>query len=164
MITTASPCDWRPGKLGRGVGMNGRLNPDYQTHMGKSGSPKGREPYGDGAAVVVRARESLVHGEGRQVDPTDIAQGREMRFAGAMDRETWRMDATWGHWRAGCGESCQSGSWEGLLEKGSPPVPRKGIRTPAQAEYLASILLHLPVLRRSSHQFTESRARWAWKA
>jgi hypothetical protein len=31
------------------------------------GSPKGREPYGDGVLVVVRARESRVHGEGGQV-------------------------------------------------------------------------------------------------
>ena len=28
------------------------------------------------------------------------------------------------------------------MEKGSPPVTRKGIRTPAQAEYLARLLLH----------------------
>ena len=28
------------------------------------GSPTGRESYGDGAPIVVRARESLVHGEG----------------------------------------------------------------------------------------------------
>jgi hypothetical protein len=31
------------------------------------GSPTGREPYGDGASVVVRGRESRPHGEGRQV-------------------------------------------------------------------------------------------------
>jgi hypothetical protein len=32
-----------------------------------TGSPKGREAYGDGAAVVVRGRESRPHGEGPQV-------------------------------------------------------------------------------------------------
>jgi len=32
-----------------------------------TGSPKGREAYGDGAAVVVRGRESRSHGEGPQV-------------------------------------------------------------------------------------------------
>jgi len=29
--------------------------------LGKAGSPTGREPYGDGAIVVVRARESRAH-------------------------------------------------------------------------------------------------------
>ncbi len=32
-----------------------------------SGLPKGREAHGNGAFVVVRVRESLIHGEGRQV-------------------------------------------------------------------------------------------------
>ena len=31
------------------------------------GSPTGREPYGDGALVVVRGRENRLHGEGGQV-------------------------------------------------------------------------------------------------
>jgi hypothetical protein len=31
------------------------------------GSPTGREPYGDGTLVVVRGRESRLHGEGGQV-------------------------------------------------------------------------------------------------
>lgn len=31
-------------------------------------SPKGGDPYGDGASIVVRGRESRLHGEGRQVD------------------------------------------------------------------------------------------------
>jgi hypothetical protein len=31
------------------------------------GSPKGREFYGDGVLVVVRGRESRLHGEGEQV-------------------------------------------------------------------------------------------------
>ena len=34
---------------------------------GNMGSPTGREPYGDGALVVVRGRESRPHGEGGQV-------------------------------------------------------------------------------------------------
>ncbi len=40
-----------------------------------SGSPTGRESYGDGDLVVVRGRESLLHGEGGQVL-------RGIRFAG----------------------------------------------------------------------------------
>ena len=32
-------------------------------HSGNVGSPTDREVHGDGAAIVVRARESLVHGE-----------------------------------------------------------------------------------------------------
>jgi hypothetical protein len=39
----------------------------HQLMPGNMGSPKGREPYGDGALVVVRGRESRPHGEGGQV-------------------------------------------------------------------------------------------------
>ena len=45
---------------------------------GNVGSPMGREPYGDGAFIVVRAGESPVHGEGRQVSSTPQA-GRYSR-------------------------------------------------------------------------------------
>ena len=38
--------------------------------------PKGRESYGNGAAVVVGARENLVHGKGRQV--IKITKDREV--------------------------------------------------------------------------------------
>jgi hypothetical protein len=44
------------------------------------GSPTGREPYGDGALVVVRGRESRPHGEGGQV-PTDQQHVRGTRDA-----------------------------------------------------------------------------------
>ena len=36
--------------------------------MSKWGLPKWGNPYGNRASVVVRARESLVHGEGKQLD------------------------------------------------------------------------------------------------
>ena len=35
-------------------------------YMSKRGLPKWGNPYGNRASVVVRARESLVHGEGKQ--------------------------------------------------------------------------------------------------
>ena len=35
------------------------------------GLPTGREPYGNGASVVVCDGESPLHGEGKQVVPTD---------------------------------------------------------------------------------------------
>ena len=38
------------------------------TQARNAGLPKGREPYGNGAAVVVRDGENPSHGEGRQVD------------------------------------------------------------------------------------------------
>jgi hypothetical protein len=41
-----------------------------QLMLENMGSPTGREPYGDGALVVVRGRESRPHGEGGQV-PSD---------------------------------------------------------------------------------------------
>jgi hypothetical protein len=44
------------------------------------GSPTGREPYGDGALVVVRGRESRPHGEGGQVS-TDQQHDRGTRDA-----------------------------------------------------------------------------------
>ena len=46
-------------------------------HCGNAGSPTGRESYGDGAIVVVRAEESSVHGEGWQVTTRD----RQRRYA-----------------------------------------------------------------------------------
>jgi hypothetical protein len=45
------------------------------THVRNAGLPKGREPQGNGAAVVVRGGESPSQGEGRQVNP---------------DRNSWR--------------------------------------------------------------------------
>ena len=46
------------------------------------GWPKGRELYGHGAIVVVRERESRLHGEGLQVAKLHrIKRIREMRLA-----------------------------------------------------------------------------------
>jgi len=46
------------------------------------GSPTGREPYGDGVPIVVRGRESRLHGEGEQVSKMiQDAEVREMRTA-----------------------------------------------------------------------------------
>src|SRR4051794_8059953 len=44
-------------------------------HRGNAGSPTGREPYGDGAPVVVRGRESRSQGEGEQVFGTVSPRG-----------------------------------------------------------------------------------------
>lgn len=47
---------------------NGEPNPTYHFQLARNtGSPKGRESYGDGAPIVVRGRESRPHGEGGQV-------------------------------------------------------------------------------------------------
>ena len=46
--------------------------------IGNAGSPTGREPYGDGASIVVRAGESPAHGEGRQ----QVRSGRTGRLGG----------------------------------------------------------------------------------
>jgi hypothetical protein len=40
-----------------------------------AGSPTGREPYGDGAPIVVRGRENRPHGEGGQVSRTSNRRG-----------------------------------------------------------------------------------------
>jgi len=61
--------------------------------FGSAGSPEGREPYGDGASVVVRGRESRPHGEGGQV--AQVARG--LRCARC---ETPRRPADLSHWRA----------------------------------------------------------------
>lgn len=39
----------------------------YVHYHKNTGLPKGREPYGNGVPIVVRGRESLLHGEGGQV-------------------------------------------------------------------------------------------------
>lgn len=49
----------------------------YVYVKGNMGLPTGREPYGNGAAIVVREQESCLHGEGRQV--LTIARKREVR-------------------------------------------------------------------------------------
>ena len=47
---------------------NGEPNPTYHVQLARNtGSPKGRESYGDGAPIVVCGRESRLHGEGGQV-------------------------------------------------------------------------------------------------
>jgi hypothetical protein len=56
-----------------GVEMGAYVALPRLTHV-NAGFPKGREPYGNGASVVVRGRESRPHGEGRQV--SRIAQYR----------------------------------------------------------------------------------------
>jgi|GEM_PF-2531629 len=49
-------------------GAKGEPNPTYYVQLARNaGSSKGREPYGDGAPIVVRGRESRLHGEGGQV-------------------------------------------------------------------------------------------------
>jgi hypothetical protein len=46
----------------------GEPNPTYYVQLARNaGSPTGRESYGDGAPIVVRGRESRLHGEGGQV-------------------------------------------------------------------------------------------------
>ena len=47
---------------------NGEPNPTSHVQLVRNaGSPTGRESYGDGDPIVVRGRESLLHGEGGQV-------------------------------------------------------------------------------------------------
>lgn len=59
----------------------------------------GREAQGDGAAIVLSARESRGHGEGRQVSRDPNSQGRERRKAetivGSMHergKQGWPLD------------------------------------------------------------------------
>jgi len=56
--------------------MSGRPKPRSDVrHRRNARSPKGREPHGDGAFVVVRVRENRTQGEGGQVDRSK-EQGR----------------------------------------------------------------------------------------
>src|SRR4051812_48758664 len=87
--------------------MSGRPNPCQDVlGPGSLRSPEGREPDGDGAPVVVRGRESRPHGEGGQA--TEMAAEVEVR--GMRDAETTLAITTDRHWRAGCSETCTSGS------------------------------------------------------
>src|SRR3712207_5515127 len=58
---------------------------------GNAGSPTGREPYGDGAPVVVHGRESRPHGEGGQVSTRD-RNGRYARCG--QPKRSWPSFAT----------------------------------------------------------------------
>src|SRR5579859_809507 len=69
-----------------------------------AGSPVGCEPYGDGAAVVLGARESRVQGEGRQ--------------AGFVRRSLQGLC-----WRAGCKETCMPGSEGGIRSRAGGTSP-----------------------------------------
>jgi len=51
----------------------------FQRMSENMGSPTGREPYGDGALVVVRGRESRPHGEGAQSCSAATDAGRSRR-------------------------------------------------------------------------------------
>src|SRR5438876_11066496 len=76
-----------------------------------AGSPTGREPYGDGVPIVVRARENLAHGEGGQeVRSRTCGEVREMRDAKTILGIIHL-------WRAGCGESRQPGSAGGRRKR-----------------------------------------------
>ena len=52
--------------------------------MGMWDRPPRREAQGDGAAVVLRVRESRIHGEGRQVSRNPTGEVREMRTAATI--------------------------------------------------------------------------------
>jgi hypothetical protein len=62
--------------------------------MGMWDRPPRREAQGDGAAVVLRARESRVHGEGRQVSRNPTGEVREMRNAATIlgIKRHWRAE------------------------------------------------------------------------
>jgi len=45
-------------------------HPDNVYYVRNARSPKSREAHGDGASIVVRERESRLHGEGKQVSRT----------------------------------------------------------------------------------------------
>src|SRR5215831_13699110 len=95
----------------------GRLTRPPRHSCWNTGSPTGREPYGDGAPVVVRGRESRPHGEGGQVDWKARCEVRVMRDAetvraihqerGAKANTTDPRSGV--HWRAVCGESRKHG-------------------------------------------------------
>src|SRR5258707_14601292 len=87
------------------------------------GSPKRREPHGDGVAVVAAgvttcrgAEESSVQDEGRQGNRLTLMRLREMR-RGQRERS--------GNWRAGCLETSTSGSEEGGWKRAARAVPRQ---------------------------------------
>ena len=71
-----------------------------------TGSPHGREPHGDRALIVVSGRESRLQGEGGQV-----SEGN--RLTGVRDAQQPESRHPRGYWRAGCTETCPSGSGRG---------------------------------------------------
>jgi hypothetical protein len=98
-----------------------------------AGSPKGREPYGDGGLVVVAGvttcqggRESRPQGEGGQV----TGHTRNGRFARCETPKRCCVSCVnvsrSSHWRAVCGESRKHGSDRGPSEKDlHPQAPRR---------------------------------------
>jgi len=78
--------------------------------------PTGGDPYGNGVSVVVRVRESLIHGEGRQADQGSNREGR-------CDAES-QHEGTLVNWRAGYAKRCTSGSEGGSWKRTAPAALR----------------------------------------
>ena len=91
----------RQGGVNPPHGTNGPPPPGYDgQYESSAGWPKGGAPYGDGAAVVVRGRESRPHGEGPQVLSGQGHEVRERRRAATILHRLHQ-----GNWSAGCGAS-----------------------------------------------------------
>ena len=83
-----------------------------------TGSPHGREPHGDRALIVVSGRESRLQGEGGQV-----SEGKDSRRCEMHNNRS--RDPSRGYWRAGCTETCPSGSGRGGRKRGLARQPRR---------------------------------------
>ena len=100
----------------------------YVQRKGNSGSPKGREPYGDGVPVVVVGvtphrgeRESRSQGQVAQV--STIIRNGEVRVMQRAEALTGDHPE---HWRAGCGDKSHARFGGGSPEKGSHTrIPRR---------------------------------------
>ena len=62
--------------------------------MSKWGLPKWGNPYGNRASVVVRARESFVHGEGKQPLSFNVNFGKCERHEKKSRKDIKQSDAT----------------------------------------------------------------------
>ncbi len=78
-------------------------------HVRNTGSPKRGDSHGDGVLVVVSGKESLLQGEGEQVETGKVSEAGEMPFALT---EVPRVG-----WRAGYAERCPSGSERGVWKR-----------------------------------------------
>ena len=97
---------WEYGVVNTGKGMSGVPTVIYDVYHGRNmGWPTGREPYGHGASVVVSERESLLQGEGKQVE--GWKQAESLDYVKCGDDSEGVLP---GHWRAVCGESRRHGS------------------------------------------------------
>jgi hypothetical protein len=147
--SAVGPPDGRRWPMRPFKGTKGTPTPRYDVRsLGNRGSPTGREAHGDGAAVVVRGRESRPHGEGRQVDRGRGEDGRrDANAPNHLDPTTGEPDDTervTSGSEGGGGKRPTNGTSPAAYPTGTPHSAGRGRSPPWRTETAAAGRMTLP--------------------